>query len=489
MFLDYLINLCGLGIYDRIILFDFQNIIEDDYFGLISEKYGYKLIYYDDVEYFRYIYETEIKKSKDKYLVIFRSDLYLPYDIRCNFYCKDISYREFFPKLNPFILECSNIFDLDLLYIAHENLYRTLNSEAETKKFLSQDVFDSENVEEYRDYVTSQIENLLKEDNYSHWLRIALLYSKLQYIKYKTSDIDIDEKLVQKIQGKFQEFILNNYSTLSAYSAYDGPVLINRTLDYIFSNSNDKFALLVMDGMSILDWLIISEGLKGISYKYSSTYALIPTITPISRQSLLSGKLPVELEKPFGLVNEEKLFIEKCKEYGYKEEETKYNRGYDFDIGYMDKCICVIINEIDDLVHSQKQGNLGMYNDVRLLSHSGKLHELIIKLYKKGFDVYIASDHGHIETETVGNPRGIGIEMETRSKRTLILKDYAAYGKIIEEFNLIEYPPYYLPRDYKYLLCEYQKSFGNKGNVILSHGGISIEEVIVPFIKIEGVDV
>lgn len=49
----------------------------------------------------------------------------------------------------------------------------------------------------------------------------------------------------------------------------------------------------------------------------------------------------------------------------------------------MDKCICVIINEIDDLVHSQKQGNLGMYNDVRLLSHSGKLHELIIKLYKK----------------------------------------------------------------------------------------------------------
>jgi membrane protein YdbS with pleckstrin-like domain len=38
------------------------------------------------------------------------------------------------------------------------------------------------------------------------------------------------------------------------------------------------------------------------------------------------------------------------------------------------------------------------------------------------------------------------------------------------------------------LLCKYDKSFGIRGNISLSHGGISIEEVIVPFIRIEGVD-
>ena len=84
----------------------------------------------------------------------------------------------------------------------------------------------------------------------------------------------------------------------------------------------------------------------------------------------------------------------------------------------MEKCICVIINDIDDLVHSQKQGNIGMYNDVRILSNSEKIYELIRRLYENGFDVYITSDHGHRETETIGSPRGTGVEMETKSKRT-----------------------------------------------------------------------
>ena len=488
MFLDYFITLYGLGIYDRVILFDFQNIIGDDYLELISKKFDYKLIFYDDIEKFRYIFETEIKKSKGKYLVILRSDLYLPYDIRCSFYCKNVSYRELFPKLNFYSLENSTIFDLDLLYIAHENLYNRLDSEDETRKFLVQDMFRRENVEEYKDYVICQIKSLLEENNYSNWFKIALLYSKLQYVQYKSGSMDIDSEFVHEIQGKFKEFVLNNYSSLSSYSSYEGPVLINRALDYIIRNS-EKFALIVMDGMSILDWLIISEELKGISYKYSLTYALIPTITSISRQSLLSGKLPIELEKPFNLANEKKMFIEKCKNNGYREEEIKYYRGYDVEIGYMDKCICVIVNDIDDLVHSQKQGNLGMFNDVKLLSSSGRLSGLISNLYKNGFDVYIASDHGHVETETIGTTKGVGVELESRSKRTLVLKDFADYEKTIEEFHLIEYPPYYLPRNYKYLICEYNKSFGTKGNILLSHGGIAIEEVIVPFIKIEGVEV
>jgi len=173
-------------------------------------------------------------------------------------------------------------------------------------------------------------------------------------------------------------------------------------------------------------------------------------------------------------------------ESGYKKEEIKYNRGYDFEIDYSDKCICVIINDIDDLVHSQKQGNIGMYSDIKLLSQSEKLQNLIKKLYENGFDVYIASDHGHKETKTIGSPKGTGVEVETKSKRTIILKDFADYEGIINEFDLLEYPPYFLPKDYKYLLCEYNKSFGVRDNIILSHGGISIEEVIVPFIKIEG---
>ena len=487
MFFDYLNAQCGFGSHERIIIVDFQKIIEDNYLSVISEKYGYILVYYDDVEEFRYLYETEIKKNQNRYLVVLRTDSYLPYDIRSNFYCKDVNYKELFPKLNAYTLDNSNIFDLNLLYIAHANLFRTIHSELETKQFLSEDMFSIENIKEYSEYLTGEIKDLLDENSYRSWQNIAMLYSKLKYVEYRCNfNLAYKDELECKIQNGFKKFILNNYSTLSGYSAYNGPVVLYKGLDYIFMNSK-KPALIVMDGMSILDWLILAEDLEEVSYKNNLTYALIPTITSISRQSLLSGKLPVEMKEPFNLNYEKNMFVEKCIENGYKKEEIKYYRGYDFGIDYSDKCICVIINDIDDLIHNQKQGNLGMCNDVRLLSRSGKLYELIRRLYDNGFDVYIASDHGHKEAQTMGSPKGTGVELKTKSKRTMVLKDFADYKSVMDEFDMIDSPPYFLPKDYKYLLCEYDKSFGTKGNTVLSHGGISIEEVIVPFVKIEGV--
>lgn len=485
MFFNYLNELCGFGSHERIIIFDSKEILEDNYLSMISRKYDYILLYYNDVEEFRYLFETEIKKNQSRYIIVLRTNIYLPYDIRSNFYCKDINYKELFPKLNTYALDNSNIFDLNLLYIAHTNLFRTIHSELETKQFLSEDMFSMENVKEYREYIRDEIENLLDENNYSTWCIIALLYSKSEYVKYRCN-LDNDSELEYKIQSKFKEFIFDNYSKLSGYSAYNGPVLLNKGLDYIFMNSR-KPALIVMDGMSMLDWLILSEDMEGVSYKNNFTYAIIPTITSISRQSLLSGKLPVEMKEPFNLNYEKSMFVEKCIENGYKKEEIKYYRGYDFEIDYSDKCICVIINEIDDLIHNQKQGNLGMFNDIKLLSRSRKLQELIKRLNENGFDVYIASDHGHKETQTMGSPTGTGVELKTKSKRTMILKGFADYESIINDFDVIEYPPYFLPKEYKYLICEYDKSFGFEGNTALSHGGISIEEVIVPFIKIEGV--
>lgn len=486
MFYDYLNKLCGFSSHERIIIFDFEGILEDNYLSAISEKYKYMLVHYDDTEKFRYLYETEIKNNQDRYLIVFRRNIYLPYDIRSNFYCAEINYKELFPKLNSYALKNTNIFDLNLLYIAHANLFKTINYELETKRFLSEDMFSIENIKEYRQYLKDEIGDLLEENNYSAWCNVAFLYSKSEYVKYRCN-LDHDGELECKIQDKFKEFIFNNYSSLSGYSAYKGPVLINKGLDYIFMHSN-KPALIVMDGMSILDWLIISKDLEGVYYKNNFTYAIIPTITSISRQSLLSGKFPVEMKEPFNLNYEKNMFVEKCMENGYKKEEIKYNRGYDFEIDYSDKCICVIINDIDDLIHNQKQGNLGMFNDIRLLSRSEKLYELIKSLYNSGFDVYLASDHGHKETQTIGNPTGTGVELKTKSKRTMILKDFADYKSVIDEFDMIEYPPYYLPKDYKYLLCEHNKSFGIKGSTALSHGGISIEELIVPFVKIEGVN-
>ena len=67
----------------------------------------------------------------------------------------------------------------------------------------------------------------------------------------------------------------------------------------------------------------------------------------------------------------------------------------------------------------------------------------------------------------------------------MVLKDFADKDSIRDQYHLIEFPKYYLPEEYDYLICDTGDSFDIKGDVVMTHGGITIEEVIVPFIMIK----
>ena len=68
-----------------------------------------------------------------------------------------------------------------------------------------------------------------------------------------------------------------------------------------------------------------------------------------------------------------------------------------------------------------------------------------------------------------------------------MLKDFADKKTLLEKYGLIEYPKYYLTKDYDYLICDVGDSFDAKGEAVMSHGGITLDEVVVPFIKIKAV--
>jgi hypothetical protein len=127
-----------------------------------------------------------------------------------------------------------------------------------------------------------------------------------------------------------------------------------------------------------------------------------------------------------------------------------------------------------------------MYNDMELLGKTGKLQNLIKHLYKQDFSVFITSDHGNTPCVGVGSFRS-GIEIETRSARMAVMKDFAEKNELLEQ-NTTEYPGYYLDKSYQYYICNQGKSFDTRGKLVMTHGGISLDEIIVPFIKITGVD-
>ena len=119
------------------------------------------------------------------------------------------------------------------------------------------------------------------------------------------------------------------------------------------------------------------------------------------------------------------------------------------------------------------------------MAKEGKLSLLARRLLKAGFDVFITADHGNTLRCGMGRLMGTGVETETKSHCMLVLKGYADKNGLKEKHGLIEFPKTYLPKEFDYLICDVGDSFDIKGEKVMTHGGISLDECVVPFIRIK----
>lgn len=461
-------------------------VLDDDFGDLFDYRYllnanNFTIVEYDDIEWFRYKYESEIKNSKQSWAVIVDTSIYIPFDITKAFYQIRLSLKDLFPKLNPNVLrEYRN--DLDLISLSYEMSYSDLTTPEKTRKFIKDNSFSSANIEKYCNDKIDELKARISQGSISsgEWIQIAKIKAKaLYYASIKDLSFDLTF-----IDDAFELFVHNDYKNLSTQVNVNVPTILPNTLELI---SGGKAALIVMDGMSLFDFEIISRYMNDIRYEFYGSYAMIPTTTAISRQCLLSGKYPRELENPFSLSKEEKQFHEAAQNLGYLPKQVLYTRGYSIDFSYQTRFVAIIINDIDDMVHGQKQGRLGMFNDVELFAKSNKLQNLIRELFTEGFEVYITSDHGNRVCTGVGTLRNTGVEVETKSKRMVILKDFAEENDLISKYTTT-YDGYYLDKSYKYLICEPDVSYDVSDEEVVTHGGSTIDEVIVPFIKIKAVN-
>lgn len=453
-------------------LFDFRYMLRSN---------GFSTVDYDDVEFIRYKYESEIKNSQLNWAIIVSKEIYIPSDILNAFYPVRLSLNELFPNLNSQILrEYRN--DLDLISLSYDLNYEQFNTPERTRNFINEYSFSLNNIEKYCLIKVDELKELTTKNNITsdEWINIAKIKAKILYyasIENLTFDFTF-------LDEAFELFVKDKYKSLSTQVNINAPAILPNTLELI---SGGKVALIVMDGMSLFDFEIISHHMHNINYDYSGSYALIPTTTAISRQCLLSGKYPRELENPFSLSREEKQFREATQSLGYLPNQVLYSRGYSTEFNHQTKFLAIIINDIDDMVHGQIQGQLGMFNSIDLFAKSNKLQNLIIELYQQGFEVYVTSDHGNRVCRGVGKLRNTGVEVETKSKRMVILKDYAEENEMISKYTST-YEGYYLDKSYKYLICDPDVSYDVSNETVVTHGGSTIDEVIVPFIKVKAVN-
>lgn len=124
-----------------------------------------------------------------------------------------------------------------------------------------------------------------KGASYSDWIKIAMMNARLE--RYSClHHIDRDQSF---IDDAFKSFIDKGYQKLAGVVSKDAPVILPKVIDRIATG--EKVALVVADGMSMFDFEILSEYMDSLDYSLGGSFAMIPTITSISRQALLPDHL------------------------------------------------------------------------------------------------------------------------------------------------------------------------------------------------------
>ena len=149
------------------------------------------------------------------------------------------------------------------------------------------------------------------------------------------------------------------------------------------------------------------------------------------------------------------------------------------------KVVGLVIDKVDKIMHGMQLGAAGMHNQIDQWCKGGYLIMLLNYLSGHGYEVWLTSDHGNIESIGKGRPSE-GAIAESRGERVRVYPTPELRSQISSSFTFArEWQPSGLPEDYFPLVATRSDAFVNEGDSIVGHGGIAIEEVIVPLIKIE----
>lgn len=327
------------------------------------------------------------------------------------------------------------------------------------------------------------------------WFDVAKKWGELSYLKDIDSDnININKeeylKLDKEITEIFERFIINNHKDQFHKNSSNNLVTIDRVLQYIRYCDSEKKLLFCFDGMGFQEWYCIRSYLKehGItSFREDAIYAMLPTVTSISRGALFNGEKEISKHKPddIGFMDN----VNRWDNYSANEIFCFLNVDMKWYDSYLDyKCLGIVVNIVDDTAHDEKHINCSKRLMQEILSvrlKETELAEMFLNFIDAGYKVFITSDHGTVWCK--GNDINIDKYLvDTRSKRALQYPE----DILAREFYRKRPTELYLYKDNGVLgeksiiFPKGRDMFAKKKNTAISHGGIHVEEVIVPFIEI-----
>ncbi len=333
------------------------------------------------------------------------------------------------------------------------------------------------------------------------WAELMCLVNDQQGLIAGDTKAAIGELQFQ-IDNNFTAWLFNRYAGLINLPPVP-PVMLHHIPRFLARQLSDegagKVALLLVDGLSLDQWLVIRNVLNSNSrqliFREKTVFAWVPSLTSISRQAAFSGKAPVFFPNCIYTTEKENaLWLQFWADQGLAQNEVVYIKGLgDGNLEAVAEKIAhprarvagLIIDKVDRIMHGMELGSAGMHNQVDQWVKQFYLKKLLELLLDHDFRVYLTSDHGNIEATGCGRPSE-GTIAELRGERVRIYADDALLNKSKEKYPLaIAWNNAGLPDDCLALIAPHRQVFTQEKRRIVSHGGLSMEEIIAPFVHIE----
>lgn len=290
-------------------------------------------------------------------------------------------------------------------------------------------------------------------------------------------------------------------------------------------NAGEKVFLIVVDNLRYDQWRILAEEIGDMFDMEEELYtSILPTATQYARNAIFSGLMPNQIADMFP-----DLWVDEDEEEGknlneaplVKTQLERYRRHNTFSYHKINDSQggerflqqfnslaandlnVVVINFIDMLSHARTESkmvrelanNESAYRSISLswFRHS-VLSELFQRLAQSDYRIIVTTDHGSIRADKpvkiVGDRNTntnlrykLGKNLACDSKDTFVIKEpkdaYLPSPNISTSYVFATNNDFFAyPNNYNYYVSYYKDTF--------QHGGISMEEMIIPLITLKG---
>lgn len=368
--------------------------------------------------------------------------------------------------------------------------------------------------------------------NHEEWKE---LYKKLVYWELEMARSD-SEQMMEVLQSQkteanneFYKFVSKNYASWIKNKNGDAPLLshelFKRKVAPHLQQGTPTF-LVVIDNLRFDQWKslqpTVNESFRTV--EEDMFYSILPTATQYARNALFAGMLPVEIEAKFPLewknddeeggknLYEETFLRHQLKQLKLDHLKTQYlkitNNEHGKDLednihNYLNNDLTVIVyNFVDMLSHARTEmevlkelaGDEVSYRSLTVswFEHS-PLHRALKKIADKNIQVLITTDHGTVRVKTpskcVGDRQTTtnlrykhGRNLQYEDKDVLAFRDPREAGlprpNVSSTFIFAKGDIFLCyPNNYNHYVNYYRNTF--------QHGGISLEEMLVPVIRLQ----